>query len=223
MLACSNMDTETSDEMAGEKEGIVYVLINEAMPGYVKIGRTSNLAQRLTALDWTNIPLPFECFYAARVNDVNFVESQLFDAFGDNRVRAKREFFRISPERVVAALRLAAIADVTPGRADAALSEDVRHDLEEARARRSAFNFTMVQVPAGAALAFTRDPNIVATVVDAKRVTFNGQVTSLSEAARLAFAEKGFNWSAVQGPLYWQFEGETLDERRRRMEENATA
>ena len=192
------------------KESIVYVLINEAMPGYVKIGRTSNLAQRLTDLDWTNIPLPFECFYAARVNDANFVEGQLFDAFSDNRVRAKREFFRISPERVVAALRLAAIADVTPGRNDATLSDEVRRDLEEARARRSAFNFTMVDVPVGATLTFTRDPNITATVADEKGVQFNGQLRSLSEAARLALSQKGLNWSTVQGPLYWQFENETL-------------
>lgn len=77
----------------------------------------------------------------------------------------------------------------------------------------------MVDIPVGATLTFTRDPAIVATVADSKRVQFNGEVTSLSEAARLAFVQKGFNWSAVQGPLYWQYENETLDERRRRMEE----
>lgn len=205
---------------AGEREGIVYVLINEAMPGYAKIGRTSNLSQRLVDLDWTNLPLPFECVFAARVTDAVFVEGQLHEAFGDNRVRAKREFFRISPERVVAALRLATIEDVTP-RGDVAVSEEVRHDLEQARARRAAFNFSMVEVPVGSTLSFTRDATVAAIVADTKNVTFNEQLTSLSEAARLAFAEKGLFWSAVQGPLYWQFEGETLDERRRRMEEGS--
>ena len=134
-------------------------------------------------------------------------------------MRARREFFRISPERVVAALRLAALEDVTPREDVQSLSEEARHDLEEARARRSAFNFTMVDVPIGATLTFTRDPAITATVADSKRVEFNGQLASLSEAARLAFAQKGIHWSAVQGPLYWQYENETLDERRRRMEE----
>lgn len=72
---------------------IVYVLINEAMPGYVKIGKTEDLERRVRDLDWTNLPLPFECFYAARVRNAGFVESQLHEAFGDHRVRAKREFF----------------------------------------------------------------------------------------------------------------------------------
>jgi hypothetical protein len=208
--------------MGAGADSIVYVLINEAMPGYVKIGRTSDINRRLNDLDWTNIPLPFECFFAARVADSAFVEAQLLEAFGDNRVRARREFFRISPERIVAALRLAALEDVTP-RGDLAVSDPVRLDLEEARARRSAFNFSMVGVPEGSVLSFTRDADIKAIVEDAKRVRFDGQLTSLSEAARLAFLQKGFVWKAVQGPLYWKFDGETLDERRRRMEEEAAS
>lgn len=65
--------------MAG---GIVYVLINEAMPGYVKVGKTDNIDRRLRDLDWTNLPLPFECFYAARVADATFVERQLRKSSG---------------------------------------------------------------------------------------------------------------------------------------------
>jgi hypothetical protein len=84
---------------------IVCVLINEAMPGYAKIGRTDNLEQRIRSLDNTSVPLPFECFYAARVNDAAFVEKQLHDAFADFRVRKNREYFEISPDRVVSALK----------------------------------------------------------------------------------------------------------------------
>jgi T5orf172 domain len=206
--------------MVSVGQGIVYVLINEAMPGYVKVGKTDSIERRLRDLDWTNLPLPFECFYAARVPDAGFVETQLLNAFGDNRVRARREFLRISPERVVAALRLAASEDVTP-REDVAISEEVRHDLQEARVRRANFNFEMVQIPVGAVLTFTRDPNVSATVADSRHVIFDGTTTSLSEAARFALAAQGLHWSAVQGSLYWQYEGEPLDERRRRMEEGS--
>jgi len=48
---------------------IIYVLVNESMPGYVKIGMTTNLEQRIRSLDNTSTPLPFECFYAATVAD----------------------------------------------------------------------------------------------------------------------------------------------------------
>jgi len=168
---------------------IIYVLTNEAMPGYVKVGKTDNIERRLRDLDWTNLPLPFECFYAARVANASFVEAQLHEAFGDHRIRARREFFRISPERVVAALRLAAVEDVTPRRdVVASIGGDVRYDLELARARRATFNFEMVRIPVGSVLAFSRDPQVTATVADARRVMFEGTVTSLSEAAACACA-----------------------------------
>jgi hypothetical protein len=67
--------------------GIVYVLVNDAMPGHVKIGKTLNIEDRLRTLDNTSVPLPFRCFFAAEVDNFEFVERQLHDAFGDHRVR----------------------------------------------------------------------------------------------------------------------------------------
>ena len=85
---------------------IIYILINEAMPGYVKIGKTStSLEQRVRELSGsTSVPLPFTCFYACTVKDASFVERQLHDAFDNNRINPHREFFQISPERVVSPL-----------------------------------------------------------------------------------------------------------------------
>ena len=78
-------------------EGIVYILVNEAMPGLSKIGKTSaRIEERMRALDTTSVPLPFECFHASKVKDIDFVETQLHDAFDDVRVRKRREFFRIT-------------------------------------------------------------------------------------------------------------------------------
>ena len=85
---------------------IVYVLTNEAMPGLVKVGATTDdLATRVRALFGTGVPLPFEIFYACEVKDCWFVEKQMHDAFGDHRISKSREFFRIAPERVKAALQ----------------------------------------------------------------------------------------------------------------------
>src|SRR3990167_7208278 len=111
---------------------IIYILTNEAMSGYVKIGRTNNnLEQRIRDLSAsTSVPLPFTCFYACTVKDSTFVEHQLHDAFDNNRINPRREFFQIAPERVVAALKLAEIENVTPKK-DLIESKEDREAHEE--------------------------------------------------------------------------------------------
>ncbi len=193
---------------------VIYILINEAMPGYVKIGRTTNLEQRIRSLDTTSVPLPFECFYACTVRDSNFVEKQLHDAFLDQRVRSSREFFEVSPERVVSALRLAEIENITPGRDYVETAEDQKA-LNQARTRRAVFNFKMASIPIGSELAYVNDENIKAIVIDNKLIECNGEVTSLSASA---YKLLGYTSGKVNGTLYWMYEDETLDERRRRLE-----
>ncbi len=197
------------------QDEIVYILINEAMQGYCKIGRTTNLEQRIRSLDTTGVPVPFECFYACTVADANFVEKQLHDAFADNRVRSNREWFEISPERIASALRIAQIVDVTPG-SDIVESFDDQKALDKARERRSNFNFKMVDIPIGATLSFVEQPNITCKVLDNRRIVFNGENLSMTKAAQIIL---GHN-RPIQGPLYWEYEGETLVERRLRMEQD---
>jgi hypothetical protein len=193
---------------------IIYVLINEAMPNYVKIGRTTNLEQRIRSLDTTSVPLPFECFYACTVKDAAFVEKQLHDAFLDHRVRSSREFFEISPERAVSALKLAELENITP-KNDFVESQEDQQALNQARTKRSVFNFKMVDIPIGAELTFARDENIKAKVIDNRSIELDGEVISLSGAAQKIL---GVDWPA-QGTIYWMYDGETLDERRKRYEE----
>lgn len=192
---------------------IIYILINQAMPGYVKIGRTTNLNQRLRSLYRTQVPLPFEVFYACTVENGTEVEHWLFDIFKDWRVSQEREFFEVSPESVATALRAKAIKEVTPKETYVESDEDGAA-LIKAQARRSVFNFKMVGIPVGAELVFSRDENIKVKVVDNRRVDYNGEVVYLAP-----LAQKLLGYSRlVQGAIYWKYKGETLDERRRRME-----
>jgi hypothetical protein len=200
-------------------QGFVYILMNEAMPGLSKVGKTTTtVEQRMRELDTSGVPLPFECFYAALVADIDFVERRLHDAFDDHRVRQRREFFRIAPERIKSALELAAIKDATP-------REDVVEDIEDeaalnkARAWRSPFNFRMVDIPPGSTLTFVKDPTITCIVSDHRYIEFEGEKTSLSGSALKIVRRMGYDWKQIAGPTYWEYEGETLDERRRRMEE----
>lgn len=79
--------------------GIVYILTNPAMPGLVKIGKTSrqDVETRLGELYSTGVPLAFECAYAGRVEDETKVERAFHQAFGPYRINSKREFFQIEP------------------------------------------------------------------------------------------------------------------------------
>ena len=189
------------------------------MPGYVKIGKTTtSVDQRVLELSRSSaVPLPFECYYAARVLDVGRVEEAFHDAFGDHRINPRREFFNISPERVVAILKLLAIEEVTPSRNVGIESREDAVAVERARKKKSAFNFKMVDIPPGAELKFIRDENITCIVApDQKHVVFKGKEMSSSQAAREALGSK---WQ-VQGPAYWTYDNEILDERRTRMEED---
>ncbi len=195
---------------------IIYILTNEAMPGYVKIGKTStSLEQRIRELSTsTSVPLPFTCFYACIVKDAVFVEHQLHDAFDDSRINPRREFFQITPERVVAALKLAEIENITPKK-DFVDDKEDQQALHRARARRSVFKFSMVKIPVGAELIFSRDENKKAKVIDDRAIEFNGKITSLSTSAQEIL---GYDYG-VAGTDYWMYQGETLDERRRQFEE----
>ena len=193
---------------------IIYILTNEAMSGYVKIGRTTDLQQRLRSLYRTPVPLPFECFYACAVENAQEVEAWLFEIFDDRRVSKEREFFEIAPERVAAALRVRAVKDVTPKQTYVESKED-EVALDKAHLRRDKFNFAMVGIPIGAELTFSRGEKITAKVADNNNIEYNGKITSLSTSAQEIL---GYNYR-VAGTLYWMYEGETLNARRVRLEE----
>ena len=97
---------------------IVYVFTNPAMPGYVKIGKTSqgDVKQRLKALsNPSGIPVPFQCEYAAVVNDATKVEEALHKAFHKDRPNKKREFFKIDPQQIITLLKgMYGVSDATP-------------------------------------------------------------------------------------------------------------
>jgi hypothetical protein len=196
---------------------IVYVLTNPAIPGLVKIGFTTELVQRLKQLDTTGVPLPFECFYAAVVTDCKKIEKALHEAFDDHRVRKSREFFRLSPEKPRAIIRLLAIKEVTPG-VDIVETADDQRALDEERARRSGFRFDMIGIKPGTELISVIDESQKATVYDNRTVLFRGERMSLSGSAKIIAHENGLKWPTIQGPQYWKCDGSTLSELRSKAE-----
>lgn len=192
----------------------VYILTNECMPGLVKVGRTAtSVEQRMKELYTTSVPYPFHCFYAAVVKNGEFVEKKIHYAFGDHRVPTNREFFRIDPNRVKAALELVEIREVTP-----TTDLELTPEMKDFIARRPAFRFSFANIPIGSKLKYVNDEQIECKVIDDKAIEFQGQVTSLSAAASELLNKSGRKSAQVQGPIYWLYEEETLDERRQRIE-----
>jgi hypothetical protein len=189
---------------------IVYILTNEAMPGYIKIGRTeTSVEQRMRELDKTALPLPFQCYYAARVEDFVKLERTLHTAFGDHRVRSNREFFRLDPYKARVVIELLAIEDVTPG-ADNFEDEESARAVEKASRFTGRYSFEENGIPVGSTLHYASDHTITCVVHDNNNVEFEGEIVSPSRAAYLANAARGGRASALQGPVWWLFEGETL-------------
>lgn len=197
--------------MDESKSGIIYILTNVAMPGYIKIGFTTDLSTRLKSLDRTGVPLPFEVYYAAKVEDMQREEGWLHQVFGDRRVRDNREFFKINPEYAALALkRVSQGEQEVPTNATPSELEEI----EEEKARRSRFHFANYQIPLGSKLVFTRNPEVIVTVVENDKIALDGVVDSLSSTAQRLLGYK----HRPQGTQYFLYNGEILDDLRRRVD-----
>lgn len=214
---------------------IVYVLTNEGMPGLVKIGRTNNLPRRLGQHFRTSVPYPFVVNYAVEVAKDKQVENLLLELFRAERV-PRREFVKLSPEKVIDALRFALRliggkvvdenhivgdgkdSDDTPMDDGGDITEMVKAAQKQKAPRRPNFRFDELGIPIGVVLTFSGDVKVMAMVVDDKNtVEFEGKHMSVSRAANKVLGGA----TRVNGALYWEYEGETLDAIRTRKEQEA--
>ena len=169
-------------------EGIVYVLTNPAMPKLVKIGKTGRgVETRLNDLYTTGVPLPFECAYAARVEDMDKVEKAFHNAFGPYRVNPRREFFEIEPEQAIGLLDLMKLEDMTPAMQAEAEQVDVQAKASAERLKRSRrpnLNYMEMGIPIGSTLLYQGDGETTCTVADGRNVSFEGRTLSLTKLTK---------------------------------------
>lgn len=191
--------------------GIVYVLTNPAMPGIVKIGKTArnSVDTRLSELYSTGVPLPFECAYAAKVEDETEVERAFHRAFGPYRINIKREFFQIEPDQAIALLRLMATEDVTPQiKAEADnVDASTRDAAKKLKARRPNMNFHEMGIPNGSLLIFTETGESAEVCAD-KKVKYHNDIFSLTGLTRKLY---NLDYS-IQPSSHWTFDGRSINE-----------
>lgn len=214
------------------KKGLVYILTNPSMPDWVKIGFTDdeNIEKRLRELNSsTAVPLSFRVYATLCVENPREIEQHvhaLFDLIDDslhsiekneNGKKRVREFFQVSPSKAYSVLERVAILNnnlenlkrIMPS------EEEQKEDDIAQKTRRTKMTFKNLNIPIGAELTYIYDKTKKCTVKDSKRtVEYDGKETSLSALAQ-KFSNSKYK---PQGTSYWEYDGETLLERRLRME-----
>ena len=192
-------------------EGTVYVLTNPAMPGMVKIGKTTrDVSFRLADLYSTGVPLPFECEYAALVKDVDETEKAFHIAFHPNRVNPRREFFNIKSEQAIILLKQMAIEDVTPLVQEKANKIDLEAlpSVEKfKKLRRPNQNFFEMGLKKGDILKFGRNDEFC-TILNERQVSYNNEIWFLSNLTKKLLDTT----TPMDGYGSWYFNGKNLQD-----------
>lgn len=94
--------------MPAHSVGFVYVMSNQAMPGLVKVGQTSQLAEdRAKDLHTTGVPYGFDVDFRALTSRPVEVEDRAHELLAPYRVASNREFFNTTPEVAIRDVRRA--------------------------------------------------------------------------------------------------------------------
>jgi len=71
--------------------GYIYIVFNRLTPGFVKVGKTKNLKQRLSSLN-TGSPVKFNLLYAEHLDYCDYIERFVHDTM-DFRVSKRKEWY----------------------------------------------------------------------------------------------------------------------------------
>lgn len=218
-----------------KEAGYVYILTNPSFKeDWVKIGKSSRPVDiRSKELDNTAVPLPFEIYATLKTTKYEEVERlvhKTIDRLTDLRIRQNREFFNVPPAKALDILK-----DISITLDDAEINEvylgENRKDsiininaddtlITTKRHQRPRFKFSMVNIPIGSTLVFT-PTGIEVKVADDDKVEYQGRLYKLSPFVGTFMPNNRRNSSgAYQGPKYFSYKGEILDDIRTKIETN---
>lgn len=192
---------------------IFYVLTNDAMPGYVKVGVTDDIDRRLVDLYKTSVPLPFKCHYAVQLENAELYERGILEGFGDFRENDKREFLLVDVSRILSVVKLFGGVDVTPKEEYNVPSEEIPYIIKQTTdllERSNKYSFNKISIPEGSELTFIKDDKIKCKVKNDSDVEYNGEVMSLSAASLKALKSLGYNWKSARGSDHWKYNGVSI-------------
>ena len=225
-------DTETELKKRGysfgwyKKEslvGAIYILVNPAFPDLVKIGYADDVGKRLKTLNRNSgLPDPFHCYavYKVKKRLEDLKLHSLIDTLDPAlRHSRNREFYEMNCQKAYSIL--SAIAQINGNEeqlqinpfSDNYFDTDIDGDTDNPKEKRSKFRFSNLEIPVGSTLVFVNDTNITCITKDNKKnVEFNGDIYTIS-----ALAAKLLNVSWARGVLNFMYNGELLEDRRKRL------
>ena len=194
----------------------VYIFTNIGMPDLIKIGYTAkDVKERARELFTTGVPHPWDIYFAGLVPNGKHTESLVHKLFAEHRERNNREFFRMCPEKAKLAMLISNPIEITPQDEEYLTPEEIITNKFFEKKRLSNFTFDQADIPYGSLLYFAKDSSITCIVYSDNTVMFDGQIITLTEAARKTGL---ITHKEIQGPRYWIYENELLTERRKRIQ-----
>ncbi len=221
--------------------GLVYILTNPCLDGWVKIGMTErdDIESRLQELNSpSNIPLSYRCYAVYEVENPLEVERRihsLIDRVDDSlhareqlnngRIR-EREFFKISSETAYGIFK-----DIASLRGDTdklklytpTLEQSQEQEIAERITRRSNNSFRLLNIAVGEEISFLYDETVTAKVMNNRnKVQYEGVEYSVTALACKLLIER-HGWSEnlhVNGWMYFTKDGKSLSDLRDSIENN---
>ena len=220
-------------------KGIVYILTNPCLDGWVKIGATerNDVENRLQELNSpANIPLSYRCYAVYEVENPFDIEKSIHgiidridyslharEQLNNGKIR-EREFFKISPETAygifkdIANLR----GDMNSLKLYAPTIEQLQEqELSDRKTKRSNNSFKLLNINVGEEVSFIYDDSIVAKVWNEKnQLDFEDTQYSVTGLASKILSER-LGWSKnlhVNGWRYFTKDGITLSDLRDKIE-----
>lgn len=117
---------------------------------------------------------------------------------------------------MILAISIGDFTEVTPGAS--VVDKDEQEALEKIKARRPRIKLEALGIKPGDILSFSRDEAITAIVQEGGKILYDGESVSPSAAALKVLHALGYKTPTASGSEYWMYDGELLDERRKRLE-----
>lgn len=208
-----------------KNHGYIYILTNPSFPDYIKIGYATDVDERLNQLNRSEcIPFAFRVFATYEVetelsdkkvhNIIDQLNPNLRAIETFNGKKRIREFYAMSPEEAFSLLqamaeihnctdKLKLIKPTATEKNDEAVAEEI-----EKATRGEFFSFEKCHIPKGAVLEYIKDSSITCTVVDDRKIEYQGEVMYMTTLAKMLTGEK----NGVAGPRFFKYNGKNLQE-----------